>query len=639
MPIRARSSLVPVIALCATAWPSASKPLPQEPQPVPTFRGEINAVRVDIVVTGEDSRPVTDLGEADFEVLEDGVTQTIDEFSIVRLGNTPPNGPAPQPLRTRLDEELFAAEENVGLFLLYFQHAYFLEGDRGRSRNRESALEVLRRHRALLLEPLIRFVQSLDPADMVAVADPAIPVSTAVFTRDRETTLDALRDHFDEQVWERRTRARMNRDWIPPGGSRYEAIEAASLRLASLRDVRQTLIFVGETLGGSRLALDFQELVTLLKRNNTAVSVIDTGGLDVMGGRFITAESLPLYTTESLIAREANLRGITEETGGHAIVNTNELEAGLARVASDGRIYYLLTYTSPAPADGRFHEIRVKVKRPGLRVRARSGYWAFSTSEMRRAMAPKPATDAAVLAALSSIVALPAAQRPIHTWIGTERRGDRTRVTLVWEPSAAAPSERHQPPNRVSIVARTSDPSVIFEGVSPDPRPGATASASPDKGPHRVTFDARPGVVDVQLVIESPDGVIDTETRTIEVPDYTSVQDATISTPKVFRARTEPERRALLADAAAVPSADREFSRSDRVLVRVDAYGPEASPQAALLNRRGDKMHDIAMSASTTGGTHQMDLRLSHLAAGEYVIAIQPAPGTETRTLVPIRIR
>jgi hypothetical protein len=34
-----------------------------------------------------------------------------------------------------------------------------------------------------------------------------------------------------------------------------------------------------------------------------------------------------------------------------------------------------------------------------------------------------------------------------------------------------------------------------------------------------------------------------------------------------------------------------------------------------------------------------MDLPLSHLAAGEYVITIQPAPGNERRTLVPIRIR
>lgn len=605
----------------------------------PTFRGEINAVRIDVLVTDEDGRPVTDLGEADFEVCEDGVPQIIDEFSTVWIGNTPPNNPAPQPIRTLLDEELFAPQENVGLFLIYFQHAYFLDRDRGRSRNRESTLEMLRRHRALLLKPLIRFVQSLDPADMIAVADPANPAATAMFTRDRETTLDSLRDHFDERVWEQRTRARMNREWIPAGGSAYEAIEAASLRLASLRDLRQALIFVGAGLGGSRLTPDFQQLVTLLKRNNTAVSVIDTEGLDVMGGPFITAESLPLYTTKSLIARETNLRGITEATGGYGIVNTNELEAGLARIAGDGRIYYLLTYTSRAPADGRFHEISVKVNQPGVRVRARSGYRAFSASEMRGAMFPKPEMDGEVLEALSSIAALPSALRPIHTWIGTERRGDRTRVTLVWEPGPAAPGERHEPPSRVSIVARTSDRSVIFEGVSADSRVGAAASGGSGGGPHRVFFDADPGVVELQLMIESSNGLMDTETRSVEVPDYTLARTATLSTPKVFRTRTEPERRALLGDAAAVPSAVREFRRSDRVLVRVDAYGPGASPWAALLNRRGDEMHDIEVLPSTIEGAYQIDLPLSHLAAGEYVIAIQPAPGTEGRTLVPIRIR
>jgi hypothetical protein len=312
-----------------------------------------------------------------------------------------------------------------------------------------------------------------------------------------------------------------------------------------------------------------------------------------------------------MIAREANLRAITEETGGHAIVNTNALEAGLARVAGDGRVYYLLTYPSPAPADGRFHGIRVTVKRPGVRVRARSGYWAFSASEMRRAMTPKPDTDAAVLEALSSNAVLPARVRPIHTWIGTERQGARTRVTLAWEPLAASPGERREPPSRVSIVVRTSERAVLFEGSSPGSQTITPDRSSRAGGPYQLAFEAASGVVDVQMVMEWPDGVTETETRTVDVPDYAAIQGPAISTPRVFRARTEPERRALLADAAAVPSATREFARSDRVIVQFDVYGAEASPAAALLNRLGETMHDIEVSG--VGGRHQLELRLNHL--------------------------
>ena len=65
----------------------------------------------------------------------------------------------------------------------------------------------------------------------------------------------------------------------------------------------------------------------------------------------------------------------------------------------------MLGYNSTqAPTDGKFHEIKVRVKRKGVDVRARKGYWAYTTEDVARATAPpKPDAPSAVTAALDSI--------------------------------------------------------------------------------------------------------------------------------------------------------------------------------------------------------------------------------------------
>ena len=68
---------------------------------------------------------------------------------------------------------------------------------------------------------------------------------------------------------------------------------------------------------------------------------------------------------------------MAETSGGFAIRNTNDLGAGLARISRESRSYYLIGYVPQNDrADGRFRQIEVKVKRPGVRVRARKGYFA-----------------------------------------------------------------------------------------------------------------------------------------------------------------------------------------------------------------------------------------------------------------------
>ena len=72
--------------------------------------------------------------------------------------------------------------------------------------------------------------------------------------------------------------------------------------------------------------------------------------------------------------RQQILYQLAEGTGGFVIVNSNDLLAGLQRIANDQSQYYVLSYTPPESTEGSCHTLRVKVDRGGTQVRARSGY-------------------------------------------------------------------------------------------------------------------------------------------------------------------------------------------------------------------------------------------------------------------------
>ena len=87
----------------------------------------------------------------------------------------------------------------------------------------------------------------------------------------------------------------------------------------------------------------------------------------------------------------AGSEGLAEDTGGFAVRDTNDLAAGAARVADESRTYYLLGYAPPegkGPRDWR--KLKVEVKRPGLKVRARKGYTLRTTAEIAAAAGPSP---------------------------------------------------------------------------------------------------------------------------------------------------------------------------------------------------------------------------------------------------------
>ena len=102
------------------------------------------------------------------------------------------------------------------------------------------------------------------------------------------------------------------------------------------------------------------------------------------------------------------MRTLAGNTDGIAVVNSNDLDKGMKRISDDLTSYYLLGYYSTnAKLDGRFRSLKVKVKLPGVEVRARRGYRAATEAEVntarRAADAPVPEATRAVNAAIDRL--------------------------------------------------------------------------------------------------------------------------------------------------------------------------------------------------------------------------------------------
>ena len=93
---------------------------------------------------------------------------------------------------------------------------------------------------------------------------------------------------------------------------------------------------------------------------------------------YAVAIDSPVRQTINTRVNPEALSEITNQSGGRTEVvhDTTELAAATARIAEELNTQYVLGYSSPHPGDGKFHGIRVKVNRPGYKVRARNGYVA-----------------------------------------------------------------------------------------------------------------------------------------------------------------------------------------------------------------------------------------------------------------------
>jgi VWFA-related protein len=668
----------------------AQPPPPGTPQPQrpPVIRSGINFVSVDVIVTDKRSGElVLDMKQDDFDVREDKKPQKVDTFEVVKIDALSTAGITPKEIRSMYDEESEARQPNVRLFVMLLDDYHVRRGN---------DLSVKR--------PLIEFVQNqLAPQDMVAIMYPLTPVSALTFTRNRDSLIGAInkfegrkgqydpRNEFEERYayYPAQTVENIRND-VTLG-----ALKGAAVKLGGMREGRKSIIFVSEGftstlpaqlnepvaampgVTGRRVApgqdpgtnnarvesqkfFDSADLTNRLReafdtvnRNNTSIYAVDPRGLSTF--EYDINQGVSLTTDRTNLTQSIDtLRVLADNTDGRAIVNRNDLAAGMKQIIRDASGYYLLGYTSTsAPTDGKFHTIDVRVRRSGVEVRARKGYWAYTAEDAVRATAPpKPGPPPEISHALNAIAEPASSGHAARFWTGMDQAaGGQTRVTFVWEPFTGSEGGRASDvPARVLLTATAPDGRPVFRGPIPDkpasddaPAPAApgVAAVPPAAAGASASFTAAPGAIEMRIVVENARGqVIDSTTQSLTVPDYAKTQ-VSFGTPRIYRARTAREMLLVRNNLDATPTATREFSRGERLLIRFDAYtagGPRPDVTAKLLNRTGVAMADVPVQAAD-GKPFQIDFPLASLAAGEYLIQLDAkAPSGGAQQIVAFKV-
>jgi len=595
--------------LVAAVGPSTPHLAPLTPHAAPrTSQSEGRLVTIDVTVADARGRPIDDLKASDFDLREGTLRLPLESVRLVHVAPAQ-QADAPAGIQSAADERLAAGQDQARLFAIYLDE-YHVAGGTETERVRET---------------LTRFVdRDVSPRDLIVVMKPLDSLFAIRLTRDREAVRRAI-ESFEGRKGDYQPRNAYERDYIAGTPARIDvaraqvalsAINALAVHLGSLTDRRKTLIVATEGVGRADHRRGLEYLPTLdtiirsANRSNVSVYPFDPrNAADAVAG--------------------AELRRLADETDGGEIAA--DAEPGLRRLTADASAYYLLSFRTLHPDDGQFRELQATVKRSGAVVRARKGYWTASPDEAMRAalianadapkvvVPPEPAPHASTL---------------IRPWFGQARgENGKTRVTFVWEPAVRVPGDRvRRTVSKLEFRARAADGTVLFNGpVAPT---GPAAVDEPAATPARVVFDVPPGRLRLNMSIQdAASTVLDEDVREMSIRDLKG--DVAVGTPEILRARTVREFRAIDGEAAAVPVASREFSRTERLQIRFYAYGPGGQPpvvSAALLDRVGRSIRALAVAPAPAAGEYTIDLQLAGFAPGDYSIAVKAASGARDAT-------
>jgi VWFA-related protein len=406
---------LPIVAICLSAYlPTSflaqvkpSAPTSKSPQQAFILRSSTNEVLVDVRVYDKSGKPVTDLQQSDFRVMEDSVQQTIRDFSledveklsqatggsekaqVIDLAKLPPEVNAEQVLQ---DHRL----------LVFFFDLSSMQPD-----------ELMR-----ALKASGDFVTNrMTPADLIAVVTYSSSLRvTQDFTNNKDSLRKALRAIL---VGEESSSLAVQGSIGEAGGTdsngmeivtqdvsdaftpdetefnifntdeKLEAVEALANMLRSVPGRKSVIHFSsGITRTGQENQATLRAATDAANQADVSLYAMDARGLAALPPGGDASSSSPagtaIYSGSAVASQVSSLQGSREtlaalatDTGGRTFYDLNDFAPAFDEVQKENSSYYLIGY-SPTNThdDGRFRHIRVEVSRPGLKVQARPGYFA-----------------------------------------------------------------------------------------------------------------------------------------------------------------------------------------------------------------------------------------------------------------------
>lgn len=526
-----------------------------------------DGVRISTTVTDRQGNPIAGLTARDFELREDGVVQTVVSVE--------PRRPASRRLAILLDEFHISPEKT-----------------------------------AQVREAVGTFVaERLRPDDAALVLKPLDPLPSIRLTSGREA-LRAAVTSFEGRKGNYEPRTALEEETLGRAPALVEA-GRAQIVLSGLRALAAQL---GSAPGRSAILL-VSEGFAAQPRRMTVRGLPDAAIVE----RFANRYDVPIYAFDPRASgadggpESMALGKLVAETGG-MLLRGEDLAENLSRAAAEIDSGYTLTYRPSRADDGRYHAVQISVVRRQADARSRGGYVAPPSPEALRALREASLRGPILPARLLRRSPL------VDIWSGVTRATPTNgRVMVTWEPGRSQSSVGRPAAARVLLKATRTDGTLLYEGTLAPVRVGEPAgSAAGD----RADFDAPPGVVHLDMTILGFRGEkLDIDARDVDVPAVTGHEPLLL--PAILIAtQSAREFREVVADANAAPDPSRQFRRTERLVIRVPAYGGGAPlpVTARLLNRLAQPMLDLGTIPATGSDVTQFDLPLAPLAPGEYFL-------------------
>lgn len=407
-----------------------------------TLKISTTLIQVDVTVTDKDGKVVTDLKPEDFEVYENGKKQTLTNFSFVSVDKAALNTNQPQ-TAVKPDKKAIPIPP-VRLKAEQVHRTYALVVD---------DLGIDFASSLWIKDALKKFVnEQMQESDLVAILRTGGGIGALQsFTSDKRQLLAAInkikfnfqsrsgvsafatiRPDYERGIQSRDRTDRTN-DGTDAGESLIKELEefrnenfaigtlgALDYIIRGMRDLpgRKSVMVFSEgfrlttrnrtgTISLNRILQALRILADLANRSSVLIYTIDPRGLqdptfasvadDVSG--FLPFDH---PRVRGFIESQQSLQYLAYETGAFPYINQNDISSGIQRALDDQDSYYLLGYQPDDetfdPRKNKFNKLEIKVKRPGLKVRHRSGFFGVPDEKIQAvAQTPRQKLGSALL--------------------------------------------------------------------------------------------------------------------------------------------------------------------------------------------------------------------------------------------------
>lgn len=374
-----------------------------------TFIVDTKLVVINVTVKDKAGRPITDLKKEDFQLLEDGVAQKITVFDRQDLSSEPlapmSFSQRPQTIeeravatapgtsvnqQARRDPKRFQDRRLIGLFFDM------------------TSMQPLEQTRAQ--EAAVKWIQSqMTAADLVGVMTFGSKFRMIQeFTDDRDLLIQTVKSLTPGDSSDLQGLAATAADEGDDSGSfvadqtefnifntdrKLTALEDAARKLSIYPEKKALIYFSsGVNKTGIENQSQLKATVNAAVRSNVSFYPVDTRGLvaEAPGGdaSVVSPGGTGILTGTSQAGRRATfndsqetLSTLASDTGGKALLDSNDLTLGIRQAQEDIRSYYIIGYYSSNMAtDGKYRRVQIKLaSNTQAKLDYRKGYYAGKT--------------------------------------------------------------------------------------------------------------------------------------------------------------------------------------------------------------------------------------------------------------------